>query len=83
MCALLTHLAIAITNTSTASHAGTWSEKAAKEASKFGEVRQVKVDKTEPCQGNEWKPNCDTQASYIYYCSNETVQGSFTHTHTH
>ncbi|KAK4291560.1 hypothetical protein Pmani_035620 [Petrolisthes manimaculis] len=54
---------------------GTWSEKAAKEASKFGEVRQVKLDNTEPCKGEEFNPFNDTEASYVYYCSNETVHG--------
>ncbi|XP_031550783.1 phosphoserine aminotransferase-like [Actinia tenebrosa] len=55
---------------------GTWSAKAAKEAEKYGKVNHVfpKLDtyNTIPCR-TEW--NLDPQASYVYYCANETVHG--------
>lgn len=55
---------------------GTWSEKAAKEAEKYGKVNIVhpKLDSytqiPEPCS---WALN--PEASYVYFCSNETVHG--------
>lgn len=55
---------------------GTWSEKAALEATKYGEVNWV-VPKPDKYLGvppvNEWKLSED--ADYVYYCSNETVGG--------
>jgi len=55
---------------------GYWSEKAAKEAEKFGKINWVvpKSDKYQdvPSQ-DKWKLNKD--ASYFYYCANETIHG--------
>lgn len=55
---------------------GTWSGKAAQEAAKYGEVNLVfpKADKpgSIPDQST-WKLN--PNASYFYYCDNETVDG--------
>lgn len=55
---------------------GTWSAKAAKEAEAFVQVNRVlpKVDKhtSIPAQ-SEWKRSSD--ASYLYYCDNETIHG--------
>lgn len=55
---------------------GTWSGKAAKEATKYGTVNLVfpKADKpgSIPDQST-WKMN--PNASYVYYCANETVDG--------
>lgn len=55
---------------------GSWSAKAAKEAEKYGKVNMVlpKTAKftTIPDQ-TEWNVNPD--ASYLYYCENETVDG--------
>lgn len=55
---------------------GTWSAKAAKEAEKYGKVNLVlpKADKyTNIPDPSLWK--LDPQASYVYYCANETVHG--------
>lgn len=55
---------------------GTWSEKAAKEATKYGKVNEVypKLDKyTTIPSPDTWK--LDPNASYVYYCDNETVHG--------
>lgn len=55
---------------------GSWSTKAAKEAAKYGQVNMVhpKLDKfgsiPDPAS---WKLSPD--ASYVYYCDNETVEG--------
>lgn len=55
---------------------GAWSAKAAKEAEKYLKVNPVfkKLDKYDriPPQ-TEW--NLDPNASYVYYCANETVHG--------
>lgn len=55
---------------------GAWSEKAAKEAQKYGNVNWV-VPKPKKYLGipsvEEWKLSED--ADYVYYCSNETVGG--------
>ncbi|XP_017477951.1 PREDICTED: probable phosphoserine aminotransferase [Rhagoletis zephyria] len=55
---------------------GSWSAKAAKEAEQYGKVNLVvpKVQKytTVPSQ-DTWK--LDPNASYVYYCDNETVDG--------
>lgn len=55
---------------------GSWSAKAAKEATKYGKVNQVvaKPDKfTRVPDCKEWK--LDPNASYVYYCDNETIEG--------
>ncbi|CAK9795485.1 Probable phosphoserine aminotransferase [Anthophora quadrimaculata] len=55
---------------------GSWSAKAAKEAAKYGKVNMVlpKVTKyTEIPDPSTW--NLDPNASYVYYCANETVHG--------
>lgn len=55
---------------------GTWSAKAAKEATKYGKVNIVnqKPKKyTTIADKSEW--NLDPNASYLYYCANETVDG--------
>lgn len=55
---------------------GSWSSKAAKEASKYGKVNLV-LPKTDVHTGvpdqSTWK--LDPQASYVYYCANETIHG--------
>jgi len=55
---------------------GTWSEKAAKEAEKYGAVNWV-APKPEKYLGvppaDTWKFSED--ADYVYYCSNETIGG--------
>ncbi|KAK9496764.1 hypothetical protein O3M35_013044 [Rhynocoris fuscipes] len=55
---------------------GSWSAKAAKEATKYGKVNLVlpKTDKYIDIPNPEtW--NLDPKASYVYYCANETVHG--------
>ncbi|PRP85821.1 phosphoserine aminotransferase-like [Planoprotostelium fungivorum] len=56
---------------------GNWSQKAAEEAAKYGKVNIVcdtKATKyTEVPSRDQWKLNPD--ASYVYYCANETVYG--------
>lgn len=55
---------------------GSWSAKAAKEAAKYGKVNHVlaKTSKyTEIPEPSTW--NLDPNASYVYYCDNETVHG--------
>ncbi|XP_076296874.1 phosphoserine aminotransferase [Lasioglossum baleicum] len=55
---------------------GSWSAKAAKEAAKYGKVNLVlpKTTKyTEVPGPSTW--NLDRNASYVYYCANETVHG--------
>lgn len=55
---------------------GSWSSKAAKEAAKYGSVNPV-VPEGQPYNGvpdrSCWK--LDPDASYVYYCANETVEG--------
>ncbi|UJR09972.1 hypothetical protein I4U23_014196 [Adineta vaga] len=55
---------------------GYWSEKAVKEAEKFGKVNWV-VPKTSKYQGvpaqETWK--LTEEPSYFYYCANETIHG--------
>lgn len=55
---------------------GSWSAKAAKEAEKYGKVNRVlpKMDQytTIPDQSN-W--NLNPEASYVFYCANETIHG--------
>ncbi|XP_017773355.1 PREDICTED: probable phosphoserine aminotransferase [Nicrophorus vespilloides] len=54
---------------------GTWSRKAAKEARKYGNVKLVFPEPelgTIPDQST-W--TFDPEASYVYYCANETVDG--------
>ncbi|KAK6184659.1 hypothetical protein SNE40_007090 [Patella caerulea] len=55
---------------------GSWSAKSAKEAEKYGKINRVlpKTDKyTVIPDQSQWKLNPD--ASYVYYCSNETIHG--------
>lgn len=55
---------------------GTWSDKAAKEAAKFGKVNLVvpKPDKyIEVPDQSTW--NLSDDADYVFYCSNETIGG--------
>lgn len=55
---------------------GAWSAKAAKEAEKYGKVNIVhpKLSSyTEIPDPNTW--NLNPEASYVYYCANETVHG--------
>ncbi|XP_011305706.1 probable phosphoserine aminotransferase [Fopius arisanus] len=55
---------------------GSWSAKAAKEAAKYGKVNHVlpKTNSyTEIPDRATWK--LDPNASYVYYCANETVHG--------
>lgn len=57
-------------------YSGSWSAKAAKEATKYGKVNMVlpKTSKyTEIPDPSTW--NLDPNASYVYYCDNETVHG--------
>jgi phosphoserine aminotransferase len=55
---------------------GSWSDKAAKEAKKYGKVNLVFPKPTKfggiPARSS-W--NLDPEASYVYYCANETVDG--------
>lgn len=55
---------------------GSWSSKAAKEAAKYGKVNMV-VPKAAKCtcvpDRKDWK--LDPNASYLYYCDNETIEG--------
>jgi phosphoserine aminotransferase len=57
---------------------GTWSAKAAKEAAKYGKVNMV-LPKTDTYvdipEQSTW--NLSPNASYVYYCANETVHGKF------
>lgn len=56
---------------------GVWSTKAAKEASKYLKVNYVypKPEKfTEIPDQSTW--NLDPEAAYVYYCDNETVNGT-------
>ncbi|XP_018565311.1 probable phosphoserine aminotransferase [Anoplophora glabripennis] len=67
-----------INRTGTADYAvtGTWSGKAAKEATKYGKVNLLfpKADKPGSIPDQRtW--NYDPKASYVYYCDNETVDG--------
>lgn len=55
---------------------GTWSKKAAAEAGKYGAVNLVfpPLDSyTSIPSAADWKLN--PEASYVYYCANETVNG--------
>lgn len=64
--------------TGTADYAvtGTWSSKAAKEAEKYGTVNLVFPKAEKPGKipdQSTWSLN--PNASYLYYCDNETVDG--------
>lgn len=52
---------------------GTWSSKAAKEASKYGQVIEIKPDFKSLSNDIKW--DLDEDVSYFYYCANETVHG--------
>ena len=57
---------------------GTWSSTAAKEAEKYGKVNLVVPNTakyTEIPDKSTW--NLDPNASYVYYCDNETVHGIY------
>ncbi|KAF4700952.1 Phosphoserine aminotransferase [Perkinsus olseni] len=58
---------------------GQWSEKAAKEAAKYGDVNIVANTKPEKFtrvpRMSEYKDKLSSDASYVYYCMNETVNG--------
>jgi phosphoserine aminotransferase len=55
---------------------GSWSAGAAKEAAKYGKVNLVvpKVDKY-TCVPDQKSFKLNENASYVYYCDNETVNG--------
>jgi len=55
---------------------GSWSSKAAKEAAKYGKVNLV-LPKTDEYVGvaDKSKWNLSPNASYVYYCDNETIHG--------
>jgi len=53
-------------------NSGTWSSKAAKEATKYGKVQEIKLDDFISGSSNV---ELDQDASYFYYCDNETVHG--------
>lgn len=64
--------------TGTADYAvtGTWSDKAAKEATKYGNVNLVFPKAKKPGSiPDESTWTYDPKASYLYYCDNETVDG--------
>lgn len=56
---------------------GTWSANAAKEAAKYGEVNLVfpKNNTYSIPDPKTW--NLNPNASYVYYCDNETVDGKY------
>ena len=57
---------------------GTWSSKAAKEASKYGSIKEIKLNLSElNSQANLSMILMDNteEFSYFYYCANETVHG--------
>lgn len=59
---------------------GCWSAKAAKEAEKYGKVNLVFPkcgDYTSIPAKSEW--NLNPEASYVYYCANETIHGVEVH----
>ena len=57
---------------------GTWSTKAAKEGGKFVKVNRI-LPKTKSfttiLERSEW--NLSSDAAYVYYCANETVDGEY------
>lgn len=60
------------TNKAVYLNTGTWSSKAAKEASKYGQVIEIKPDFK---ASSEIQLNLEQDVSYFYYCANETVHG--------
>ena len=52
---------------------GTWSQKAAKEASKYGTIQEIKLDDISLSSSTEL--DIEGDASYFFYCANETVHG--------
>ncbi|XP_043248871.1 phosphoserine aminotransferase [Colletes gigas] len=53
---------------------GLWSAKAAAEAAKYGTARLIMYENyTKIPDPSTW--NLDPQASYVYYCANETING--------
>lgn len=56
---------------------GTWSKLAAEEAKKFGQINYVIPDLPKGSnipEQSTWK--LSKNASYLYYCANETVSGN-------
>ena len=53
---------------------GTWSSKAAKEATKYGAVQEIKVDLNDLGK-NDFDLGLKEDVSYFHYCANETVHG--------
>ncbi|KAL2724633.1 putative phosphoserine aminotransferase [Vespula maculifrons] len=55
---------------------GSWSAKAAKEATKYGKINMV-LPKESKYTGipDQSKWNLDSKTSYVYYCANETIHG--------
>lgn len=59
---------------------GSWSAKAAKEAAKYGKVNMVLSNMTKYTEiphPSTW--NLNANASYVYYCANETIHGKQKH----
>jgi len=54
---------------------GTWSDKSYKEAKRFANVKSVCPMKKFTCVPDESTWSRDPNASYMYYCDNETVHG--------
>ncbi|XP_076628724.1 phosphoserine aminotransferase [Colletes latitarsis] len=53
---------------------GSWSAKAAAEAAKYGYARLITLENyTKIPDPSTW--NLDPEASYVYYCANETIHG--------
>lgn len=52
---------------------GAWSAKAAKEAAKYGAIREIKPDLTNLTEETDFE--LDGSESYFYYCANETIHG--------
>ncbi|XP_011050445.1 PREDICTED: phosphoserine aminotransferase-like isoform X2 [Acromyrmex echinatior] len=76
--AIFAAIPLNIMNTGSADYivTGSWSAKAAKEAAKYGKVNLVLSDMTKYIEiphPSTW--NLNANASYVYYCANETVHG--------
>ncbi|KYN15526.1 Phosphoserine aminotransferase [Trachymyrmex cornetzi] len=75
--AIFAAIPLNIMNTGTAADylvTGSWSAKAAKEAAKYGKVNMVLSNVAKYIEiphPSTW--NLNTNASYVYYCANETV----------
>ncbi|XP_018357079.1 PREDICTED: probable phosphoserine aminotransferase isoform X3 [Trachymyrmex septentrionalis] len=76
--AIFAAIPLNIMNTGTADYlvTGSWSAKAAKEAAKYGKVNMVLSNVTKYIEiphPSTW--NLNANASYVYYCANETIHG--------